>query len=76
VWVDLGAFVCEDTREAENELWLELYQATGILLTPGSGFGHRGYGQFRMVYPYVRKPALEVAMQRLAEFVTNKRKES
>lgn len=40
VWIDLSEFLSEQSQEAENQFWLELYQETGILLTPGEGFGH------------------------------------
>ena len=73
VWLDLSEFLSENTQQAEKEFWLELFRATGILLTPGEGFGHTKKGQFRVVYPYVSKESLEVAMQRFRNFVIKKR---
>ncbi len=73
VWLDLSEFLAENTQEAENELWNELYDKTRILLTPGDGFGHSKHGQFRLVYSYVMKEDLEAAMQRFSSFVNSKR---
>jgi aspartate/methionine/tyrosine aminotransferase len=49
---------------------------TGILLTPGEGFGHSKKGLFRMVYPYFKKEDLQVAMERLREYVDSRRHQS
>ncbi len=71
-WADLSEFLRADTEEAEMDLWLECYERTGILLTPGIGFGHPRRGRFRIVHAYFPAPALEVAMQRFREFVENR----
>ncbi|MBX2817407.1 MAG: aminotransferase class I/II-fold pyridoxal phosphate-dependent enzyme [Saprospiraceae bacterium] len=69
IWIDLSAFLSRNSAEAEKDFWLQLYGETGILLTPGQGFGHEGHGQFRMVYTYVSYEELGVAMSRLTEFL-------
>lgn len=69
VWIDLSEFLSEQSQEAENQFWLELYQETGILLTPGEGFGHSKRGQFRVVFPCLPKEDLEVAMGRLENYI-------
>ncbi|MEY4934683.1 MAG: hypothetical protein RIS64_1042 [Bacteroidota bacterium] len=69
VWMDLSEFLPAQTQAAEQTFWTTLYRATGILLTPGDGFGHTKRGQFRMVFPYISKADLEVAMERLSAFV-------
>lgn len=74
VWMDLSEFITDDTESAEMDLWRELFYGTGVLLTPGVGFGHTKNGLFRIVYPCVSKAALTVAMDRLADFVGTKRK--
>jgi len=76
VWLDLSEFLEDATAEAENRLWLELYHTTGILLTPGHGFGHSKRGQFRLVHTSVRQDALEEAMRRLNRFVSGKRQDT
>lgn len=76
VWIDLSEFLPEQSQEAENQFWLELYQETGILLTPGEGFGHTKKGQFRVVFPCLPKANLEVAMQRLGDYVIQKRNQA
>lgn len=73
VWLDLSEFLDENTQEAESKFWMELYEKTGVLLTPGDGFGHTKHGQFRLVYSYVPQNHLEVAMSRLGDFVGKKR---
>ncbi len=75
VWADLSEFLTDDSEGAELDLWQELYQANGVLLTPGTGFGHTKKGLFRIVYPCVSKGDLTVAMDRLGGFVGEKRRE-
>ena len=72
VWLDLSKYFVAITPDAENNLWLEVYKSTGILLTPGQGFGHTKRGHFRMVYPYVPANDLKVAMNRLKVFIDSK----
>ena len=76
VWIDLSEFLTTDSEGGEMDLWQALYQATGVLLTPGAGFGHSKKGLFRVVYPCVSKAELAVAMHRLAEFVEARRREA
>lgn len=73
VWLDLSELMQENTPESERILWMDLYRQAGILLTPGDGFGHSKRGQFRLVYSYVMKDDLEVAMERLEKFVSERR---
>jgi len=72
-WLDMSEFMQGNSQEEENKLWLDIYEKTGILLTPGEGFGHSRKGQFRMVYPYFLKEDLEVAIERFSGYVLNKR---
>ena len=72
----MSEFIDHNTQEDENILWLDLYEKTGILLTPGEGFGHTKKGLFRMVYPYFKKVDLEIAMERLKKYVTQKRSQA
>jgi len=72
VWLDLSKYLKENTQAAENEFWLELYHATGILLTPGEGFGHTKKGHFRMVYPFISFDSLKVAMNRMEIYIQNR----
>ena len=73
VWLDLSEFLKDDTQEAESTLWMDLYKQSGVLLTPGNGFGHSKRGQFRLVYSYVMKEDLGVAMDRLTKYVEGRR---
>jgi len=74
VWIDLSEFLTADSEMGEMDLWRELYHATGVLLTPGVGFGHTKKGLFRVVFPCVSQADLRVAFDRLAEFIGTKRK--
>lgn len=76
VWLDLSEFLNANTQEAESQFWMELYEQTGVLLTPGDGFGHTKRGQFRLVHSYVPQNHLEVAMGRFENFVSKKRNHS
>lgn len=69
VWADLSAYLSADRDEAEQALWEEIFQATGVLLTPGQGFRHQKRGLFRIVYTAVPVDHLRVAMQRLTDYL-------
>jgi aspartate/methionine/tyrosine aminotransferase len=73
VWMDLSQLLKDDTAEGERALWMSLYKESGVLLTPGDGFGHSKRGQFRLVYSYMMKDDLAVGIDRLARFVESKR---
>ena len=73
LWVDLSEFLEEASESGEMSLWRRLFDETGVLLTPGVGFGHTKHGMFRVVYPCVQYEELEVAMIRLASYVENRR---
>lgn len=75
-WIDLSEFLEDDSEEGELTLWHDLFRTTGVLLTPGVGFGHRRHGLFRVVYPCVNRDALTEAMHRLAAFTSRRRERS
>lgn len=72
VWADLGRFLRKDVETAEMDFWRECYETTGILLTPGVGFGHPRRGRFRIVHAYFSPPDLAVAMERFKAFLKKK----
>jgi aspartate/methionine/tyrosine aminotransferase len=74
VWVDLSEFLEDDSEGAEMELWQELFETTGVLLTPGAGFGHTKRGLFRVVFPCVPSEVLTEAFERMQVFVERMRK--
>ena len=74
VWADFSEFLKKSTLKAETKFWEKLYEKTGVLLTPGEGFGHSKKGLYRIVFPCFGKEDLEVAMQRLKLFIEEKRK--
>ena len=71
VWIDLSEFLVTLTQEAENKFWMEVFRSTGILLTPGSGFGHSKRGQFRIVCTFLQKSDLKIAMSKLGAYVVS-----
>ncbi|MCR9084791.1 MAG: aminotransferase class I/II-fold pyridoxal phosphate-dependent enzyme, partial [Cyclobacteriaceae bacterium] len=73
VWMDLSEFLEEKSEAGEERLWLEIYQQTGILLTPTHGFGHSQKGWYRAVITSIHPSEMEVALERLGKFVQKKR---
>lgn len=73
VWADFASFLAEDTAEAARELWLDIYRSSGVLLTPGAGFGHDRNGPLRIVYAGVSHSERTEAMARLALWAAGRR---
>lgn len=69
VWADFSSYLKEATMESEMIFWEQLYLNTGILLTPGEGFGHTKKGMFRIVYTCFTDKELKVAMKRLESYL-------
>lgn len=74
VWADFSKFLKKQTLKAETKFWETLYKKTGVLLTPGEGFGHSKKGVYRIVFPCFKKEELEVAMKRLTVFLERRAK--
>ncbi|WP_026954790.1 aminotransferase class I/II-fold pyridoxal phosphate-dependent enzyme [Algoriphagus vanfongensis] len=72
VWMDISRFLGEKTEKGEEKLWIDIYENTGVLLTPAHGFGHQKRGLFRMVISGMDHAALQVAMDRLYSYFTDK----
>lgn len=72
-WIDLSELLMEDSESGEHQLWENLFYETGILLTPASGFGHNYRGHYRMVISFLSHSELQVAMDRLKDWVVKKR---
>ncbi|MDP6921882.1 MAG: aminotransferase class I/II-fold pyridoxal phosphate-dependent enzyme [Lutibacter sp.] len=69
VWADFSQFLSKTSQQGEEDLWIRIFEQTGVLLTPGSGFGHRKKGLFRLVHTAVPISHLETAMERLLAFL-------
>jgi aspartate/methionine/tyrosine aminotransferase len=69
IWADFSRFLTAESTAAETTFWEQLYLKTGILLTPGVGFGHTKKGMFRIVYTSFNEQALQVAMKRLESYL-------
>lgn len=73
VWIDMSEFLRSDSQEGADDLWLDIYEETRVLLTPGRGFGHTKNGLFRVLYSGLSAAELEVAMNRLAKYASQRR---
>lgn len=69
IWADFASLLPEISQKAEDDLWLDIYKKTGILLTPGDGFGHAGKGQYRIVYSCFPLKEMKVAIDRLDAYL-------
>jgi len=72
VWADFSKYLIEDTDKGQEDLWLEIYRNSGVLLTPGEGFGHEKKGLFRIVFTAVPFTHLQVAMDRMTTYLSNR----
>lgn len=72
IWTDFSSLLSAKTDAAQQDFWMELYEETGILLTPADGFGHREKGLYRMVISFLKPADLQVAMRKLETFVIGK----
>jgi len=72
IWADFSKYLSENTAEGEEELWLDMYRSSGVLLTPGIGFNHQKKGLFRIVFTAVPYEHLQVAMKKLSDYLTIK----
>ena len=69
VWADFSKYLKEPSEQEEEKLWIAIYRNTGVLLTPGSGFGHQKKGLFRIVHTAVPTAHLKVAMERMTDYL-------
>ena len=74
VWADFSKYLKVNSEAGQEELWLEVYKNTGILLTPGIGFQHEKKGMFRIVFTAVSFSDLEVAIGRIVEYFRKRNK--
>ncbi|MGK0364551.1 MAG: aspartate/methionine/tyrosine aminotransferase [Saprospiraceae bacterium] len=69
VWADFSKYLKEDSEVGQEQLWLDIYNNTGVLLTPGIGFQHEKKGMFRIVFTAVSFSDLEVAVERIVGYL-------
>ncbi len=69
VWADFSKYLKVDSAQGEEDLWVDIYKNTGVLLTPGVGFQHQKKGLFRIVFTAVPLADLEVAMERIRSYL-------
>ncbi|WP_350293287.1 aminotransferase class I/II-fold pyridoxal phosphate-dependent enzyme [uncultured Croceitalea sp.] len=72
VWADFSKYLVEDTDKGQEQLWLEIYRNSGVLLTPGEGFGHQKKGLFRIVFTAIPFAHLQVAMERMTTYLAGR----
>lgn len=70
VWADFSKYLAHDDQSSEMAFWMKIYESTGLLFTPGQGFGHLGHGRFRIVYPYISFENLQEALSRFDNFLS------
>lgn len=73
VWIDLSDYMKGTSKKSEHKLWQKVYDVTGLLLTPGTGFGHKKRGQFRFVVSYLQKEALNEGLKKMADFLVQRK---
>jgi Aspartate/tyrosine/aromatic aminotransferase len=71
IWLDMQKYLTSHSKEGDQLLWQKIFNETGLLLTPGDGFGHVGFGKYRLVHAFLPTPNLEEAMSRLKKFCTS-----
>ncbi len=69
IWADLSKYLKENTDKGQEDLWIAIYKNTGVLLTPGAGFGHQKKGLFRIVHTAIPTSFLIVAMEKLEKYL-------
>ena len=69
VWADFSKYLKEDSEAGQEQLWVDIYKNTGVLLTPGVGFQHEKKGMFRIVFTAVSFSDLEVALGRVVDYL-------
>ena len=69
IWADLSKYLKEDTDKAQEDLWTKIYKNTGVLLTPGAGFGHGKKGLFRIVHTAIPTSHLKAGMAKLKKYL-------
>ncbi len=74
IWADLSKYLKEDSDKGQEELWMDIYKNTGVLLTPGAGFGHRKKGLFRIVHTAIPASHLAVAMKKMGSYLSRHQK--
>ncbi|MCG8326806.1 MAG: pyridoxal phosphate-dependent aminotransferase [Chitinophagales bacterium] len=68
VWADFSKYLKEDSAQGQENLWIDIYRKTGVLLTPGAGFQHQKKGLFRIVHTALPTAHLEEAMERMLAY--------
>lgn len=68
VWADFSKYLKEDSNQGQENLWIDIYKKTGVLLTPGAGFQHQKKGLFRIVHTALPTTHLEEAMERMIAY--------
>jgi len=69
VWADFSSFLEQQNILSETIFWENLYEYTGVLLTPGDGFAHHKPGMFRIVHSCFNAVDLQVAMERMDKYL-------
>ena len=72
VWIDLSAYLPENSWEGEARLWERVCDECKVILTPGSSCHAAGPGFFRLCFAWVPKEALVDAVDRIEKELIKK----
>lgn len=72
VWIDLSAYLPENTWEGEAKLWERVCDECKVILTPGSACHAAAPGFFRLCFAWVPKEALIQAVSRIEKELMGK----
>ncbi|MED6128299.1 acetyl-coenzyme A synthetase 2 [Stylosanthes scabra] len=70
-WVDMRHLLCSNTFEAEMELWKKIVYQVGLNISPGSSCHCTEPGWFRLCFANMSQHTLNLAMNRLKNFVAH-----
>lgn len=73
VWADFSTFLEEDSDQGQEQLWMDIFHGSGVLLTPGAGFGHQKKGVFRLVHTAIPTDHLSVGMERMVSYLLERK---
>jgi 1-aminocyclopropane-1-carboxylate synthase len=72
VWIDLSAYLPDNTWEGEAKLWERVCDECKVILTPGSSCHAEAPGFFRLCFAWVPKEALVDAAERIENELVRK----
>ncbi|MBA0617380.1 hypothetical protein Godav_026833 [Gossypium davidsonii] len=75
-WMDMRPLLKEQTTKAETELWRVIINKVKLNVSPGSSFNCSEPGWFRVCFANMDDKTVEVALDRIREFVLQGKEEN